>query len=124
LKGLLPESTTFVIEAITAVQGIHDQLQPRRSRGRINCGGTGIAWSNGAAMGLKMGAGQRRSTVNSLSCVQRHLATIWIRRKCKIPILTWCRTKGVERIAVNVCHTVNFSEGWKAPRISRASVFW
>ncbi|KAB5546889.1 thiamine pyrophosphate enzyme, N-terminal TPP binding domain-containing protein [Coniochaeta sp. 2T2.1] len=54
LKSTLPSSTTFVIEGVTASQQLHDQLKPDRPGSWINCGGTGIGWSNGAALGVKM----------------------------------------------------------------------
>ena len=54
LKISLPDSTTYVIEAVTASQLLYDQLQPTRPGSWINCGATGIGWSNGAALGVKM----------------------------------------------------------------------
>ena len=54
LKDYLPESTTFVVEAVTASQLLYEQIQPTRPGSWINCGATGIGWSNGAVLGVKM----------------------------------------------------------------------
>ncbi|KAF2649638.1 DHS-like NAD/FAD-binding domain-containing protein [Lophiostoma macrostomum CBS 122681] len=54
LKHSLPESTVYVVEAVTSAQLLYDQLQPERPGSWINCGGTGIGWSNGAALGVQM----------------------------------------------------------------------
>ncbi|KFY80858.1 hypothetical protein V499_00313 [Pseudogymnoascus sp. VKM F-103] len=39
---------------VTSAQALYDQLQPDRLGSWINCGGTGIGWSNGAVLGVKM----------------------------------------------------------------------
>jgi len=60
LKHILPEPTVFVIEAVTCAQFLSDQLQPDRPGSWINCGATGIGWSNGA--GAADRARDRRGT--------------------------------------------------------------
>lgn len=95
LKTALPQSTTFVIEAVTAAQILHDQLQPSRPGSWINCGGTGIGWSNGAALGIKMALSDLEETGmvcqvvgdGSLMCASPSSA-LWVASKYKIPILT------------------------------------
>jgi thiamine pyrophosphate-dependent acetolactate synthase large subunit-like protein len=57
LKHNLPEPNVYVVEAVTCSQLLYDQLQPERPGSWINCGGTGIGWSNGAALGVKMAVG-------------------------------------------------------------------
>ncbi|KAJ4289868.1 hypothetical protein N0V90_011201 [Kalmusia sp. IMI 367209] len=119
LKTALPESTTFVIEAVTAAQTLHDQIQPRRPESWINCGGTGIGWSNGAALGIKMAledlekAGIEEPRLvcqvvgdGSFMCASPSSA-LWVARKCEIPILTMVLNNG----------------GWKAPRNSTELVY-
>jgi thiamine pyrophosphate-dependent acetolactate synthase large subunit-like protein len=100
LRNNLPLSTTFVIEAVTAAQTLHDQLRPSRPGSWINCGGTGIGWSNGAALGIQMAledleqnATERPSLVcqvvgdGSLMCASPSSA-LWVASKFRIPILT------------------------------------
>lgn len=99
LRSELPDSTTFVVEAVTNSQIMHDQLQPSQPGKRINCGATGIGWSNGAALGVKMALqGQSQSEKptpeivcqiigdGSLMCVAPSSA-LWVASKYKIPIL-------------------------------------
>lgn len=108
LKTSLPESTTFVVEAVTASQLLHDQLQPERPGSWINCGATGIGWSNGAAPGVKMALADlekqdnRESTLvcqvvgdGSFMCAAPSSA-LWVASKYKIPILTVVLNNGGE----------------------------
>ncbi|KAI0382724.1 thiamine pyrophosphate enzyme, N-terminal TPP binding domain-containing protein [Hypomontagnella monticulosa] len=102
LKQSLPSSTTFVIEAVTAAQILHDQLQPSRPGSWINCGGTGIGWSNGAALGVKMAlddkmAMSEHESPPSLVChvvgdgsfmCAAPSSALWVASKYKIPVLT------------------------------------
>ncbi|RYP64342.1 hypothetical protein DL769_006704 [Monosporascus sp. CRB-8-3] len=119
LKTSLPDSTTFVIEAVTAAQILSDQLQPSRPGSWINCGGTGIGWSNGAALGVKMalanleiGEGRQPNLVcqvvgdGSFMCAAPSSA-LWVASKYEIPILTIVLNNG----------------GWKAPRNSTELVY-
>jgi thiamine pyrophosphate-dependent acetolactate synthase large subunit-like protein len=100
LKTLPSDSTTFVVEAVTGAQGIYDQLQPSRAGSWINCGATGIGWSNGAALGVKMALndverknGQQKGLVchivgdGSFMCAAPSSA-LWVASKYEIPVLT------------------------------------
>lgn len=108
LKDILPDSTTFVVEAVTAAQILSEQLQPSREGSWINCGGTGIGWSNGAALGVKMAETEfeqqdgRQSTFvcqvvgdGSFMCAAPSSA-LWVASKYKIPILTVVLNNGGE----------------------------
>ncbi|KAI0014721.1 thiamine pyrophosphate enzyme [Xylariomycetidae sp. FL0641] len=119
LKNALPESTTYVIEAVTSAQILSDQLQPSRPGSWINCGGTGIGWSNGAALGVKMALADQEKTASekptlvcqivgdgSFMCAAPSSA-LWVASKYEIPILTIVLNNG----------------GWKAPRNSTALVY-
>ncbi|KAI0204773.1 thiamine pyrophosphate enzyme [Astrocystis sublimbata] len=120
LKTALPDSTTFVVEAVTSAQALADQLQPDRPGSWINCGGTGIGWSNGAALGVKMALtdteqseGNRKPTLvcqvvgdGSFMCAAPSSA-LWVASKYEIPILTVVLNNG----------------GWKAPRNSTQLVY-
>ncbi|PVI03646.1 thiamine pyrophosphate enzyme [Periconia macrospinosa] len=119
LRKTLPESTDFVVEAVTSGQPLHDQIQPSRPGSWINCGGTGIGWSNGAVLGVKMALMDRDEKNEhepnlvcqvvgdgSLMCAAPSSA-FWVAGKYKIPILTIVLNNG----------------GWKAPRNSTELVY-
>lgn len=98
LRSCLPKSTTYVLEAVTAAQELHDQLQPSQPGTWLNCGGTGIGWSNGGALGVKMAlsdteTGEKPSMVchivgdGSFLCGSPSSA-LWVASKYEIPVLT------------------------------------
>lgn len=102
LKASLPDPTTFVVEAVTASHAMSDQIQPDRPGSWINCGGTGIGWSNGAALGVKMALTNqvdrdRDTDPPSLVCqivgdgsfmCAAPSSALWVASKYEIPILT------------------------------------
>lgn len=121
LKRTLPDSTTFVIEAVTAAQILSDQLQPDRPGSWINCGGTGIGWSNGAVLGVKMALDDMERENDeahkpnmvcqvvgdgSFMCAAPS-SSLWVASKYEIPIVTVVLNNG----------------GWKAPRNSAQLVY-
>ncbi|KAI1811164.1 thiamine diphosphate-binding protein [Poronia punctata] len=120
LKTVFEDSSvTFVVEAVTSAQALSDQLQLDRPGSWINCGGTGIGWSNGAVLGVKMAHGdlerdgvQKPSLVcqvvgdGSFMCAAPSSA-LWVASKYEIPVLTIVLNNG----------------GWKAPRNSTQLVY-
>jgi thiamine pyrophosphate-dependent acetolactate synthase large subunit-like protein len=119
LRSELPERTTFVVEAVTNSMIMHDQLQPSKAGRWINCGATGIGWSNGAALGVEMARqdqvkkGNKQSEMvcqvvgdGSFMCAAPSSA-LWAASKHNIPILTVLLNNG----------------GWKAPRNSVEMVY-
>lgn len=54
LRELCPEDTIWVIEAVTNTVFVHDNLAPTLPGSWINCGGGGLGWSGGAALGIKL----------------------------------------------------------------------
>lgn len=54
LKALCPEETIWAIEAVTNTAFVHDNLQPEAPGSWINCGGGGLGWSGGGALGIKL----------------------------------------------------------------------
>ncbi|KAI1264740.1 thiamine pyrophosphate enzyme [Xylariaceae sp. FL1019] len=119
LKKTLPASTTYVVEAVTAGQILFDHLQPSRPGSWIGCGATGIGWSNGAALGVKMAITDRekvKAESSSLVCqvvgdgsfmCAAPSTALWVAGKYEIPILTVVLNNG----------------GWKAPRYSTQIVY-
>ncbi|KAI9829434.1 MAG: hypothetical protein M1838_005889, partial [Thelocarpon superellum] len=51
LRRHLPDDTIFIIEAVTQTIAIADQLQPSVAGSWLNCGGGGLGWSGGGALG-------------------------------------------------------------------------
>ncbi|KFY83546.1 hypothetical protein V498_07990, partial [Pseudogymnoascus sp. VKM F-4517 (FW-2822)] len=80
-------STTFVIEAVTSAQTLYDKLQPNRPGSWINCGGTGIGWSNGAVLGVKMAGLCQVVGDGSFMCAAPSSALL-VASKYEIPVLT------------------------------------
>ncbi|KAI0973661.1 thiamine pyrophosphate enzyme [Xylaria arbuscula] len=118
LKTTLPGSTTFVVEAVTSAQTIYDQLQPDRPGSWINCGGTGIGWSNGAVLGVKMALADTEQGIDKPSLVCQVVgdgsfmcaapsSALWVASRYEIPVLTVVLNNG----------------GWKAPRNSTQLVY-
>ncbi|KAH7329535.1 thiamine pyrophosphate enzyme, N-terminal TPP binding domain-containing protein [Stachybotrys elegans] len=111
LKSLVPEDTIYAIEAVTATQFVHDALQPTVPGSWINCGGGGLGWSGGGALGIKL-ASEAENPGKGKFVVQivgdgTFLFTVpgsvyWISKRYKIPVLT---------IVLN-------NKGWNAPRRS------
>jgi thiamine pyrophosphate-dependent acetolactate synthase large subunit-like protein len=100
MQSELPNSTRFVVEAVTNSMIMHDQLQPNVPGTWINCGATGIGWSNGAALGVKMALQDQGKNENvksdmvvqvvgdgSFMCAAPSSA-LWVASKHQIPILT------------------------------------
>lgn len=104
LKKHLPQDTVYIVEAVTCAQDISDQLRPEVPGSWLNAGGTGIGWSNGAALGAKLGLDALNENDNkdgtkkppivcqvvgdgSYMCGSPSSAT-WVAAKYNIPILT------------------------------------
>lgn len=56
LRELCPNNTTWCIEAVTNMVVVSDQIRPHLPSSWFNCGGGGLGWSGGAALGLKLAA--------------------------------------------------------------------
>ena len=54
IKSSVPADTVFVIEAVTCAIQISDQLQTSMPGSWINCGGAGLGWGGGAALGVRL----------------------------------------------------------------------
>ncbi|CRK25790.1 hypothetical protein BN1723_013702 [Verticillium longisporum] len=54
LRRLCPDDTIWAIEAVTNTGFVHDNIQPVHPGSWINCGGGGLGWSGGGALGIKL----------------------------------------------------------------------
>ena len=113
IKSLCSTDTIFVIEAVTLAAIIADQIRPTLPKSWINCGGGGLGWSGGAALGIKLasdfdagGSGKGKFICQIVGdgtyIFSVPSAVYWIAQRYNIPILT---------IVLN-------NKGWNAPRRS------
>jgi thiamine pyrophosphate-dependent acetolactate synthase large subunit-like protein len=137
LRTSLPNSTTFVIEVSSNGQALSNQLQCDRPGSWLNSGSTGIGWSNGAVLGVKLALQDQSSGDDKPALVCQVVgdgsfmcsapsSAAWVARKYEIPVLT---------VVLNNGGKLNFhpltskfsnqliSIGWKAPRNSTALVY-
>ena len=106
IRHAVPEDTIFAIEAVTNTVFVADQIQASLPGTWINCGGGGLGWSGGAALGMKLATGsssficQIVGDGTFLFSVPSSVA--WISQRYNLPVLT---------IVLNNC-------GWHAPKRS------
>ena len=119
VRDICPRNTIWVIEAVTCTAFVADQIQATLPGSWVNCGGGGLGWSGGGALGVKMAAddehanqgGESQSSEKPFICqivgdgtflFQVPSSVYWISQKYRIPILT---------VVLN-------NRGWNAPRRS------
>jgi thiamine pyrophosphate-dependent acetolactate synthase large subunit-like protein len=109
LKKLCPNDTIWAVEAVTQTAFVADQLQVSSPGSWLNCGGGGLGWSGGGALGIKLATdyeGKNRFVCQIVGD-GTYLFSVpgsvyWISKRYNIPILT---------IVLN-------NKGWNAPRKS------
>ncbi|KAL0264588.1 hypothetical protein SLS55_000538 [Diplodia seriata] len=109
VRKACPEDTIWAIEAVTNTAFVADQIQATVPGSWINCGGGGLGWSGGGALGIKLAtdhAGQKKFVCQIVGD-GTYLFSVpgsvyWISQRYNIPILT---------IVLN-------NKGWNAPRKS------
>ncbi|KAF2789362.1 acetolactate synthase [Melanomma pulvis-pyrius CBS 109.77] len=109
LKKLCPNDTIWAIEAVTQTGFVADQIQATVPGSWINCGGGGLGWSGGGALGIKLASDTdgKKQFVCQIVGDGTYLFSVpgsvyWISKRYNIPILT---------IILN-------NKGWNAPRRS------
>lgn len=106
LRALLPHDTIFAIEAVTNTAFVADALRPSLPGTWLNCGGGGLGWSGGAALGIKLAAGPSRFVCQIVAdgtfLFSVPGSVYWIAQRYNLPVLT---------IVLN-------NNGWHAPRRS------
>ena len=101
IRKICPEDTIWVVEAVTNVIQVCEHLRPTLPGSFINCGGGGLGWSGGAALGIKLAteaiAKASGATKGKFVCQIVGDGTFlfsvpgsvyWISAKYKIPVLT------------------------------------
>lgn len=119
LRKAVPDDTIFAIEAVTLTLRLSDQLKPILPKTWINCGGGGLGWSGGGALGIKLASDYYSSEVPSFTNTNKGKfvcqvvgdgtymfsvpsSVYWISQRYQIPVLT---------VVLN-------NKGWNAPRNS------
>lgn len=113
LRQAAPRDTIWAIEAVTLTAVVADQLQCSLPNSWINCGGGGLGWSGGGALGIKLASDDQQGGKNKGKFVCQIVgdgtylfsvpgSVYWIARRYNIPVLT---------IVLN-------NKGWNAPRKS------
>jgi thiamine pyrophosphate-dependent acetolactate synthase large subunit-like protein len=113
VRKACPTDTIWCIEAVTLTAFVADQIAPTLPHSWVNCGGGGLGWSGGAALGIKLasdfenGGPSKGKFVCQIVGDGTYLFSVpgsvyWISQRYKIPVLT---------IVLN-------NKGWNAPRKS------
>ncbi|KAG4258910.1 hypothetical protein FPRO03_13376 [Fusarium proliferatum] len=115
LRAKLPEDTIWAVEAITNMISVADQIRATIPGQWIHCGGGGLGWSGGGALGIKLAAdaadalvpGKRKRYVVQIVGDGSYMFSVpssvyWISARYGIPVLT---------IVLN-------NLGWNAPKRS------
>lgn len=100
LKEMCPKDTLWAIEAVTNTLFVHDGIQPTIPGQWINCGGGGLGWSGGGALGIKLATdhearrkGEKGKFVVQIVGDGTYLFSVpgsvyWISKRYNIPVLT------------------------------------
>lgn len=101
LRGLAPADSIFVVEAVTNTPIVSDQIRATQPGQWLNCGGGGLGWSGGAALGIKLAAdaadgvktpGQGKFVVQIVGdgtfMFSVPSSVYWISHRYQIPVLT------------------------------------
>lgn len=97
LRRLCPEDTIWAVEAVTNTPFVHDNIRPLLPGSWLNCGGGGLGWSGGAALGIKLASdaenGGRGKFVVQIVGDGTYMFSVpssvyWISMRYSIPILT------------------------------------
>lgn len=92
VRKAVPADTIFAIEAVTCSTFVADQIQASLPGSWINCGGGGLGWSGGGALGIKLAVGESRFVCQIVGD-GTFLFTVpgsvyWISQRYKLPVLT------------------------------------
>lgn len=92
IRKAVPDDTIFAIEAVTSTVFVADQIQPRIPGTWINCGGGGLGWSGGGALGIKLAVGDTRFVCHIVGdgtfLFSVPGSVYWISQRYKLPVLT------------------------------------
>ena len=125
-----PEDTIWAIEAVTNAGLVADQVQATIPGSWINCGGGGLGWSGGGALGIKLATDVQAGGANKGKFVCQIVgdgtylfsvpgSVYWIAQRYKIPVLTIVlNNKGMCSLSCAMKEMLIVCLGWNAPRKS------
>lgn len=92
VRQAVPIDTIFAIEAVSNSIPIAEQIQASIPGSWLNCGGGGLGWSGGGALGIKLAVGEKRFVCQIVGD-GTYLFSVpgsvyWISRRYKLPVLT------------------------------------
>lgn len=113
VRKTCPADTIWAIESVTLTPIVADQIAATLPNSWINCGGGGLGWSGGGALGIKLATDAAAGGTNKGKFVCQVVgdgtflfsvpgSVYWIARRYNLPVLT---------IVLN-------NKGWNAPRKS------
>ncbi|KAG8528483.1 uncharacterized protein KY384_007401 [Bacidia gigantensis] len=109
IRRAVPDNSIFAVEAVTVTPFVADQVKPTIPGTWLNCGGGGLGWSGGGALGIKLATkdrGEQRFVCQIVGdgtfLFSVPGSVYWISQRYKLPVLT---------IVIN-------NKGWNAPRRS------
>lgn len=118
LRKVVPQDTIFAIEAVTNTVFVADNIQATLPGSWINCGGGGLGWSGGGALGIKLaseyenGAGKGKFVVQIVGdgtfLFSIPGSVYWISQRYKIPVLTIV----LNNAGMSYSHSWNFTMWW------------
>lgn len=97
LRKIAPQDTIWAIEAVTSTGFVADAIQATLPGSWINCGGGGLGWSGGGALGIKLASQYESGGKGKFVCQIVGDGTFlfsvpgsvyWICQRYNIPILT------------------------------------
>lgn len=99
VRKAVPKDTLWAIEAVTQTGFVADQIQATIPGSWINCGGGGLGWSGGGALGMKLASDTEAGGTNKGKFVCQVVgdgtylfsvpgSVYWIAQRYNIPILT------------------------------------
>jgi thiamine pyrophosphate-dependent acetolactate synthase large subunit-like protein len=96
-RKFCPQDTIWAVEAVTNAMAVHEQIQPTIAGSWINCGGGGLGWSGGGALGIKLASDGENDGRGRFVCqivgdgtymFSVPSSVYWIARRYSIPVLT------------------------------------
>lgn len=92
IRKAVPDDTIFAIEAVTSTGFVADQILPRIPGTWLNCGGGGLGWSGGAALGIKLAVGEKKFVCQIVGdgtfLFSVPGSAYWISQRYNLPVLT------------------------------------
>lgn len=92
IRKAVPIDTIFVIEAVSNSIPIAEQIRASIPGSWLNCGGGGLGWSGGGALGIKLAVGEKKFVCQIVGdgtfLFSVPGSVYWISRRYNLPVLT------------------------------------